>query len=294
MKRKLVIVYILMIAIGVVGLFSFGDDSGKNTTSEVPNQKKEDYVEIKKAVAINNLTKGEIIGKDDYKIVIEKVNKDKAVKDLNENPENIISWAVKNNISKGQILSVSNGELVRPGTQEYYELFSNPGSIIYTFSINKTDNFLLDNVKPGSGIDIYLVYGFETRGDYSREELISPPSAVKRRGMKRLIQNKKILGINKAVKEEKNGVINIAAGSQIVVELNEKDIKILKTLEMNTQLILLPTSEKEISNDSINIDEYLPVYDSNELDAQFSLPDVTIPEMQEKIMSTGGVNELRG
>ncbi|EEP0992798.1 hypothetical protein HAY31_004471 [Salmonella enterica] len=254
-----------------------------------------ELVEVKKAVATHDLTKGKIINKNDYKIEVTKVSKVEAEKYKNENTEELLGWAVKDGVSKGTTLSISSGTLARPETQEFYELFTIPGNIIYTFTLGKSDSFLLDNVKAGSGIDVYLIYGFEQRGDISQEEIMSPPSSVMRRGLKRIIQNKKILGVHRADKQKKNGIENVADGSQIVVELNEQDIKILKALELNTHLILLPASDKELTNDNITIDDYLPVYEGSPLDNQYSLPEVSLEDMQKQTIGSGsGVNELRG
>lgn len=293
MKRKFVIIYILMIAVGVIGLFSFSNDSVKEAGSEVPMNEQAALVEVKKAVATHDLVKGKIIDKNDYKIEVTKVSKTDAEKFKNENTEKLLGWAVKNAVSEGKTLSISSGDLARPETQEFYELFTIPGNIIYTFSLGKSDSFLLDNVKAGSGIDVYLIYGFEQRGDISQEQIMSPPSSVMRRGLKRIIQNKKVLGIHRADKQKKNGIENVADGSQIVVELNEQDIKLLKALELNTHLILLPASDKEITNDNINIDDYLPVYEGSPFENQYALPEVPIDDMQNKT-SGSGVNELRG
>ncbi|EEP1053096.1 hypothetical protein HAY16_000718 [Salmonella enterica] len=295
MKRKFVIIYILMIAVGIIGLFSISNDSVKEAVSEVPMKEQSELVEVKKAVATHDLTKGKIINKNDYKIEVTKVSKVEAEKYKNENTEELLGWAVKDGVSKGTTLSISSGTLARPETQEFYELFTIPGNIIYTFTLGKSDSFLLDNVKAGSGIDVYLIYGFEQRGDISQEEIMSPPSSVMRRGLKRIIQNKKILGVHRADKQKKNGIENVADGSQIVVELNEQDIKILKALELNTHLILLPASDKELTNDNITIDDYLPVYEGSPLDNQYSLPEVSLEDMQKQTIGSGsGVNELRG
>lgn len=293
MKRKFVIIYILMIVVGVIGLFSFSNDSVKEADSEVPMNEQAVSVEVKKAVATHDLPKGKIIDKNDYKIEVTKVSKADAEKYKNENTEKFLGWAVKNVVSEGETLSISSGDLARPETQEFYELFTIPGNIIYTFTLGKSDSFLLDNVKAGSGIDMYLIYGFEQRGDISQEQIMSPPSSVMRRGLKRIIQNKKVLGIHRADKQKKNGIENVADGSQIVVELNEQDIKLLKALELNTHLILLPASDKEITNDNINIDDYLPVYEGSPLENQYALPEVPIDDMHNKTTGSG-VNELRG
>lgn len=295
MKRKFVIIYILMTVVGIIGLFSISNDSVKEAVSEVPMNEQAELVEAKKAVATHDLTKGKIIDKNDYKIEVTKVSKVEAEKYKNEKPEELLGWAVKDGVSKGTTLSISSGTLARPETQEFYELFTIPGNIIYTFTLGKSDSFLLDNVKAGSGIDVYLIYGFEQRGDISQEEIMSPPSSVMRRGLKRIIHNKKILGVHRADKQNKNGIENVADGSQIVVELNEQDIKILKALELNTHLILLPASDKEINNDNITIDDYLPVYEGSPLDNQYSLPEVPLEDMQKQTIGSGsGVNELRG
>lgn len=293
MKRKFVIIYILMIVVGAIGLI-FSSDSVKDADSDVPINEQTVFVEVKKAVVTHDLSKGMIIGKNDYKIEITQASKDDAEKHKNEEIEEFLGWAVNSDLQKGTILSKSSGTLVAPGTQEYYELFTNPGSIIYTFSLDKSESFLLDNVKPGSGIDVYLIYSFEQRGEVSQEEIMSPPSSIMRRGLKRIIQNKKVLDIHKAEKQKKNGIENVADGSQIIVELNEQDLKILKTLELNTHLIILPASDKEVTNDNINIDEYLPVYEGSPLDNRYTLPEVYIEDMQNKSIGGSGVNELRG
>ncbi|MFP2265922.1 hypothetical protein [Citrobacter braakii] len=295
MKRKFVIIYILMVIVGIIGLFNFNNDSAKEAGSEVPMNEQAVLVEVKKAVATHDLAKGKIIDKNDYKVEVTKVSKAEAEKYKNENTEEILGWAVKDGISKGTTLRISSGSFARPETQEFYELFTIPGNVIYTFTLGKSDSFLLDNVKAGSGIDVYLIYGFKQRGDISREEIMSPPSSLMGRGLKRIIQNKKVLGIHRADKQKKNGIENVADGSQIIVELNEQDIKLLKALELNTHLIILPASDKEVTNDNINIDEYLPVYDGSPLDNQYVLPDVPIEDMHNKTIGSGsGVNELRG
>lgn len=294
MKRKFVIIYILMIVVGAIGLIGFGKNTAKDVESNVPMREQAVSVEIKKAVAVRDISKGAIIDKSDYKIEVMQVSKGEADRYKGDSVEQFVGWAANSDIPKGTTLDTTNGMLFRPGTQEYYQLFTNPGSIVYTFSLGKPDNFLIDNVKPGSGIDVYLIYGFERRGDISREELMSPPSAVMRRGMKRIIQNKRVLGVHKAEKQKRNGVESVAEGSQIVVELNDQDIKVLKALESNTQLILLPASDKEMTNDNINIDEYLPVYEGGPFDSQYALPEETIQDMQNRVISDSGVNELRG
>lgn len=294
MKRKFVIIYILMIIVGAVGLIGFGNDSVKDADSNVPMREQAVLVDVKKAVAARDLSKGKIIDKNDYNIEIMQVSKEEADRHEGNSVEQFVGWAVKSDLPKGTTLNTNSGMLLRPGTQEYYQLFAKPGSIIYTFSLGRPDSFLIDNVMPGSGIDVYLIYGFEQRGDISREELTSPPSAVMRRGLKRIIQNKKVLGVHKAEKQMKNGVESVADGSQIVVELNDQDIKVLKALEQNTQLILLPASDREVTNDNINIDEYLPVYEGGPFDSQYALPEEPIQDMQNKAMSDSGVNELRG
>lgn len=295
MKRKFVIIYVIMIVVGVIGLVRFSNNSVKEVGSEVPMNEQIVSVEVKKAVATHDLNKGKIIDKNDYKVEVIKVSKSEVENYKNENTEELLGWAVKKDISKGTTLNISSGTLVRPETREFYELFTVPGNIIYTFSLGKSDSFLLDNVKAGSGIDVYLIYGFEQRGDLSQEEIMSPPSSVMRRGLKRIIQNKKVLGIHRADKQKENGIENVADGSQIVVELNEQDIKLLKALELNTHLILLPASDKEVTNDNINIDNYLPAYEGSPLDNQYALPEVQMEDMHNKtIGGSSGVNELRG
>ena len=112
MKRKFVIIYILMIIVGAVGLIGFGNDSVKDADSNVPMREQAVLVDVKKAVAARDLSKGKIIDKNDYNIEIMQVSKEEADRHEGNSVEQLVGWAVKSDLPKGTTLNINSGMLL--------------------------------------------------------------------------------------------------------------------------------------------------------------------------------------
>lgn len=292
MKRKLVIVYILMILVGVVGIFVFSkSDSDKDVISDQNVKEVKSFIEIKKIVLTHDLRRSAILSEKDYRIeTIKKEENEVTPSERNamDSLGDINGWALKTDLKENSQLTKEH--LAKPGTGDYFELFLMPGNVIYTFTLQNNENYLLDNIKVGTGVDIYLIYGREVGRDM-RESIVSPPTSITGRSLKRVISNKRVLSINKAQRKEKDGVYTVAEGSQIVAELNNEDVKILKGLEMGAKLALFPATEQE--QEELTLDVLLQLYEGNSgvvEDAPY-LPENAYPSDSP---AKDGVTELRG
>lgn len=294
MKRKPVIIYILMILVGIVGIFIFSNNAPDTDVQPLTQVKQDEpTIEIKRVEVIKDLTRGKILTADDYRInsIIKKESEATAAeKKAIDGLENITGWALKSDLSKDTMITLN--DVAKPGTMEYFELFLLPGNVVYTFTLQNNENYLLDNVKTGTGVDIYLIYGREISRDM-KESIVSPPTSVTGRSLKKVIANKRVLAINKAKRKEKDGIYTIAEGSQVIVELNNDDVKILKGLETGTKLVLFPASDKD--QQELTLDSLLLLQESNWADDAPYLPEGNYPAPG---LSDGpvrdGVTELRG
>lgn len=294
MKRKLVIIYILMILVGIVGIFIFSNNAPDTEVQPLTQAKPEEpTIEVKRVEVIKDLTRGKILTTDDYRInAIRKKESEvtAAEKKAIDGLENITGWALKSDLSKDTMITLN--DVAKPGTTEYFELFLLPGNVVYTFTLQSNENYLLDNVKTGTGVDIYLIYGREISRDM-KESIVSPPTSVTGRSLKKIISNKRVLAINKAKRKEKDGIYTIAEGSQVIVELNNDDVKILKGLETGTKLVLFPASDKD--QQELTLDNLLLLQESNWADDAPYLPEGNYPAPGlSDAPARDGVTELRG
>ncbi|PHI29938.1 hypothetical protein [Budvicia aquatica] len=294
MKRKLVIVYILMILVGVVGIFVFSkSDSDRDVISDQNVKEVKPFIEIKKIVLTHDLRRSAILSEKDYRIeTIKKEDNEVTPSERSAmgSLDDINGWALKTDLKENSQLTTEH--LAKPGTGDYFELFLMPGNVIYTFTLQNNENYLLDNIKVGTGVDIYLIYGREVGRDM-RESIVSPPTSITGRSLKRVISNKRVLSINKAQRKEKDGVYTVAEGSQIVAELNNEDVKILKGLEMGAKLALFPATEQE--QEELTLDVLLQLYEGNSgmVEEAPYLPENNYPSPG-LAPARDGVTELRG
>lgn len=294
MKRKLVIIYILMILVGIVGIFIFSNNAPDTDVQPLTQTKEEvKLVEVQNVVLVKDLPRGTILTTDDYRINTIKKNENEvtsAERKAMTGLESIVGWALKSDMSKDAVLTINN--VAQPGTNDYFELFLMPGNVVYTFTLQSNENYLLDNVKTGTGVDIYLIYGREVGRDL-KDNIVSPPSSVTGRSLKKVIANKRVLAINKAKRKEKDGIYTIAEGSQVIVELNNDDVKILRGLETGTKLALFPAADNE--QQELTLDSLLKLPESNWVDDAPYLPEgnFSAPGVGDGSM-TNGVTELRG
>ncbi|KJG71918.1 hypothetical protein UA70_03205 [Raoultella planticola] len=180
--------------------------------------------------------------------------------------------------------------MVAPGSDEYLTLFLRPGNILYTFELNKSDNYLLNNIKAGQGVDIYLSY----RRIYPKHEDTLEVGAEQSREknqlynrLKPLMGNKRVLAIRPAKTVVNNGVNVVEKGSQLVVELQDHEVKMLKGLGGElANILLFPATTTPEGKSTIALpspEAAWPVSD----DVIFNLPPVPAK-------LTSEINELRG
>jgi pilus assembly protein CpaB len=283
MKKSALIIYIAMIVVGLIGLFIYTNKSGTPPPQSVTQPVAEARTEtISVAVANHNLEVNSVIKAEDYQIKRISVPEGSADKRFDVSGKVLIDWALKQPVAAEDW--IFNGDLVEPGSDEYLAMFLKPGNVVYTFELDAADNYLLSNLKAGNAIDIYLSYSLKTEDDGSTT-LISPPHAIRESRLKPLMRNKRILSIRRAKIVDKNGVEVVEKGSQLVVELKDYDVKMLKGLEGKSKVVLFP-SEKgtptEPGSAAVSADESWLISD----DAIFKIP-------PHKLM-TAEVNELRG
>ncbi|VTM71431.1 Flp pilus assembly protein CpaB [Raoultella planticola] len=240
------------------------------------------------AIATRDLDARTILRAGDFQIKTMTVEVGSSDAQFNLVGKSLDNWALKNTVPANSW--ILPGLLVEPGSDEYLSLFLQPGNILYTFELNKADNYLLNNVKAGQGVDIYLSYRriypkhedtLEVGADQSREK-----NQLYNR-LKPLMGNKRVLAIRPAKTVVNNGVSVVEKGSQLVVELQDREVKMLKGLGGElANVLLFPAATSPEGKSTIalpSLEAAWPVSD----DVIFNLPPVPAKLASE-------INELRG
>lgn len=288
MKRGGLLVYVVMIVVGILGLFLYFNQSRTAVPLQASQPEKKPQQTISVAVAVRDLDARTVLRPEDFRIktVMVEVGSSDARFNLVDN--NLDNWALKSAVPANSW--ILPGLLMEPGSNEYLALFLQPGNILYTFELNKSDNYLLNNIKAGQGVDIYLSYRriypkhedtLEVAADQSREK-----NQLYNR-LKPLMGNKRVLAIRPAKTVVNNGVSVVEKGSQLVVELQDREVKMLKGLGGElANILLFPAATSPDGKSPITLptpEEAWPVSD----DIIFNLPPVPAKLATE-------INELRG
>lgn len=240
MKKSALGIYVIMIVLGLVGIFVYATKS-EQPARQIESHKNIPQETIAVAVATKDLKAESILQPDDFQIRNINVAVGSADKEFKITQPSLNNWAVNSSISSGAYISPKM--LVEPGTDEYLSMFLQPGNVLYTFEISSSDNYLLRNVKPGQGIDVYMSYSLK-QGEDGFNEIISPALKISESRLKPLFINKRVLAIRQAGVVNKNGVERIEGGSLIIAELKDNEIKLLKSLEGKAKMILFPSSQR--------------------------------------------------
>ena len=288
MKRGGLLVYVVMIVVGILGLFFYFNQSRPAAILQASQPEKKPQQTISVAVAIRDLDASTVLRAGDFQmktVTVEVGSSDAQFKLAGKSLDN---WALKSAVPANSW--ILPGLLAEPGSNEYLSLFLQPGNILYTFELNKADNYLLNNVKAGQGVDIYLSYRriypkhedtLEVGADQSREK-----NQLYNR-LKPLMGNKRVLAIRPAKTVVNNGVSVVEKGSQLVVELQDREVKMLKGLGGElANVLLFPAATSPEGKSTIalpSLEAAWPVSD----DVIFNLPPVPAKLASE-------INELRG
>lgn len=284
MKKSALGIYVIMIVVGVIGLFFYVTQSD-NPAPQVELQKHTPKEIITVAIAKRELEANSILQPDDFQIKSISVDVGSADTKFKITQPKLVNWALSSPITSGAYISPET--LVEPGSDEYLVMFLQPGNVLYTFEIDASDNYLLNNLKPGQGMDIFLSYSLRQGAD-GYNEVVSPAHTISESRLKPLFVNKRVLAIREAGVVNKNGIKRHEDGSLLIAELQDNEVKLLKSLEGKAKIILFPSTyrpgkDAPEGNPSAVQEASWPV--NNEPIFQFSAP----PRP-----AATDVNELRG
>lgn len=289
MKKNALIIYIIMTIAGVIGLFLILSKPAPQVvkppianTPAAPVLKEES---ITVAMALKNVPANTILTTDDYRLQTLKIVKGSDEKQqFSIGNKSLDTYAINTSVVEGALIPTS--ALVEPGSQSYLSMFLRPGNVLYTFKISQNDNYLFDNIQVGQGIDIYLVYNKKILND-GTEGIVSPGTSIQNTRLKPLIKDRRVLALRPATTVKKNGVPDLDNGSQLIAELKDKDVKLLKGLEEKAKLVIFPASKKEYEFGEIST---LP-------DSEAMWPvseDVIFDNEKKELELEASVNQLRG
>lgn len=285
MKRSALVIYIVMIIVGIVGLFFYVNKSQSPKPLRVRQQENIRQETIAVAVARRDLEASSVLQSGDFQIKNVSVGAGSADVQFNITNTNPVNWALKSPVSANAYIPPAS--LIAPGSDEYMAMFLQPGNVLYTFELESSDNYLLTNLKPGQGVDIYLSYSLRTGVD-GTNEIVSPAHSIHNSRLKPLMVNRRVLAIRLAQIMMKNGIAVSEAGSQLIVELQDNEVKMLKGLEGKAKILLFPTIQ------GVSVDKTETVVLPH---TEASWPvsnDVIFNELRPAAVATTEVNELRG
>lgn len=276
MKKNMLGIYIVMIVIGIAGLFFYINQSRAPTTSAVPQQTAPQET-IAVAVARHDLKVGDVLQADDFQLKNRSVAQGSADMAFNLAAINPLGYALKSAVQAESLIPPS--ALVQPGSDDYLAMFIKPESVIYPFTLDDNDSYLLQNLVAGQGVDIYLSYSLDAESN----DVVSPARSIRDSRMKALMLDKRVLAVKPATMVKKNGIDIVERGSQVVVELQHYEVKMLKELQdKNARVYLFPAVAKTRASEAIK-NSILP-----EKEAAW-------PVKEDEIFTTvNTVDELRG
>lgn len=256
--KKLIILYLAMIVVGLALLFTQSAPPAVETppeghTVEEPPKKEEPQTEIiNVAVAKRDINKKTILTKDDYyfKSIEVAINRERP--NFITEAAGIDAYVVKNHIAKDTVIEESL--IASPNSEDYVLLALKEGNYMFPFTIDPIDSYLIRNLKSGDLIDLYVFYGDETeKGANIREDkLVSPSRDFVKNRLKPIIVGKKVLYFDFGEDElDKNYNKNKAA--QVQLELSNQEIKLLRTLMTNSTIIMYPSTFKKNVEDGLRL-----------------------------------------
>lgn len=242
------LISIVLILVGVFGIFMLYNTQSTETPPVVPppsptsTEPEIRNVTISVAIAKEDLAEKTVLTAEDFQLGTIKVPEDsveRRIYDLKK-PTSITGYAINAPIAKDAFIPIST--LVEPGSMEYIALFKQPGTIIYTFNLQKNEQYLIDNLKSGNYVDIFLAYE-RNRLANGKNEYVSPPAlknSVSDVYLKPLMMHKRVLSMNKP-HANINNINNVNENIELVIELSDFDMKIMKAIEDRSKLVLFPS-----------------------------------------------------
>ena len=255
--KKLIVLYLAMIVVGLALLFTKSDPQPvqpppERIVEEAPKKEEPKTEIINVAVAKHDINKKTILTKDDYyfKSIEVAVNKERP-KFVTEAAK-IDAYVVKNHIAKDTV--IEENLIASPNSEDYVLLALKEGNYMFPFSIDPIDSYLLKNLKSGDLIDLYVFYGDETeKGANIREDkLVSPSRDFVKNRLKPIIVGKKVLYFDFG-EEELDQKYKKNKAAQVQLELSNPEIKLLRTLMTNSTIIMYPSTFKKNVEDGLRL-----------------------------------------
>lgn len=257
-QKKIIILYILMLFVGLALLFT--KSSPTPVAEPVVQPQPEPKVEVKEvpkkeiitvAVAKHDISKKKILTKDDYyfKSIEVDIGSNEKSKYIG-NAEEIDAYVAKNNISKDSF--IENSFIASPNSEDYILLALKEGNYMFPFKLDQIDSYLVKNLKGGDLVDLYIFYSDDELANSNTKnnkenQLVSPSNDFVKNRIKPIIVGKKVLYID--VSNEIDQKFQKSDIGKIQLELSNQEIKLLRTLMTNSQIIMYPsTYKKDIDN----------------------------------------------
>lgn len=286
-NKKLIILYILMLLIGLALLFT-----GSSDAPPVEPQPKE-VVEVivappakpvtemvNVAVAKKDIPSHTILKEKDYyfktiEVNIDTFDKSKYILDTKE----IEHYVAKSNIQKESL--IPKNLIASPYSEDYRILTLKKGEFIFPVEIAKQDIYLLKNLHVGDLIDIYVLYGLEkdnVGANIDNANVISPSRNFSNTSIKPIIAGKKILHIETS-DSKYSFENNTTTLGRIDLILTNEEIKLVRTLMTNSIVMFYPSTFNE------SFDKGLFLLADKEK---------TWPESKQQIFNRTPISRLRG
>lgn len=247
-KKHSLIINMIMIIVGIVGMFLFFSTNNGNKQIYTQKPAMENITVI---TATKKLKKGIYLSPGNYKLktLTVQVNSNDAKQFSVTHP--VEGWLISSEVEEGSYIPVSS--LVKPGSAEYIHQSLSPGSVIYDLPIRGSDGYLFHNTSVGDGIDVYLSYGLKKiKNDSASGGGVIPTissTGIDNKHFKILLKDKKILSMNRP-KSTANKIKDSLSPSTdkssnegfISIELSPSELKTLKGLD-GAKLYIFPSAD---------------------------------------------------
>ncbi|HID7510777.1 TPA: hypothetical protein ACXHW4_004699 [Enterobacter hormaechei] len=238
MKKHLVVIYIAMICVGIVGVIYYlqfnqnSSTSQKNTNTTVVRM-----TTVTVAQALRDLDRLSVLSRNDY--ILKNITVPEHDKLVSFDVRNIglTNQALRNAVKSNDFIPPSS--LIEAGSDEYLSFMMKPGHVIYPVTLQPSDYYLLRNVREGNAVDIYIAFtvGVNREG---QQDLSSPTKNLKDNKLRALIYNKPVLSVRTEKVKNDNGLEE--ERHVMLVDLSDKDLKVLKNIEGKVRIAIFPSS----------------------------------------------------
>lgn len=253
-EKKIIILYILMLVVGLALLFTKSTpeptpvpvaEPGDYMQVQVREEPKRESITI--AVAKHDISKTKILTKDDY--YFKSIEVDTLANEKSQYISDAIaidSYVAKNHIAKDTF--IENSFVASPNSDDYRLLAVKEGNYMFPFKLEQIDSYLVRNLKVGDLVDLYVFY---SDGGSNSNKLVSPSDDFVKNSIKPIIVGKKILYIDQD--DEDDSSFQKRSVNQIQLELSNQEIKLLRTLMTNSTIMIYPSTFKNNVEDGLHL-----------------------------------------